>query len=76
MGKRIAHYIVSNNILDYLELSDEYSIVEIMVNREDRWYVPSLNLMFELNMELNIVAIKRGKNIIVSPQAEDRYGNG
>src|SRR5690625_5169125 len=26
MGRRIAHSIISNNILDYLELSDEHSI--------------------------------------------------
>ena len=30
MAKRIAHNIVSNNVLDYLELSDEHSIVEIV----------------------------------------------
>src|SRR5699024_8569109 len=29
MGKRIAHSIISNNILDYLELSDEHSMVEV-----------------------------------------------
>ncbi len=29
MGRRIAHSIISNNILDYLELSDEHSIVEV-----------------------------------------------
>ncbi|MBC8824186.1 TrkA family potassium uptake protein, partial [Escherichia coli] len=32
MGRRIAHYIVSKNMLDYLELSDEYSLVEISVS--------------------------------------------
>ena len=29
MGRRIANNMVSNNVLDYLELSDEHSIVEI-----------------------------------------------
>ena len=32
MGIRIANNMVSNNILDYLELSDEYSIAEIKAN--------------------------------------------
>jgi trk system potassium uptake protein TrkA len=71
MGKRIAHYIVSNNILDYLELSDEYSIVEIMVNRAIVGR-SIIELDVRAKYGINIVAIKRGKNIIVSPQAEDR----
>ena len=29
MGIRVAHNLVSSNILDYIELSPEYSIVEI-----------------------------------------------
>jgi len=70
MGKRIAHYIVSNNILDYLELSDEYSIVEIKVNE-----LLAGHTIVELDVRakygLNIVAIKRGTEIIVSPQADD-----
>lgn len=70
MGKRIAHYIVSNNVLDYLELSDEYSIVEIRVNE-----LLAGHTIIELDVRakygLNIVAIKRGKEIIVSPTAED-----
>lgn len=70
MGRRIAHYIVSNNILDYLELSDEYSIVEIKVN--DLLAGHSLmDLDVRAKYGLNIVAIKRGTEIIVSPQADD-----
>lgn len=34
MGKRIAHSIVSSNILDYIELSDEYSVVEVKVGNK------------------------------------------
>ncbi|KIL50305.1 potassium transporter Trk [Jeotgalibacillus alimentarius] len=75
MGKRIAHNIVSNNVLDYLELSDEHSIVEIAAN--------SLligNSIIELDIRakygINIVAIKRGDDIIVSPQANDVIQKG
>ncbi|BDP56776.1 hypothetical protein EfmJHP36_12550 [Enterococcus faecium] len=32
MGIRIAHNLVSKNILDYLELSDKYSLAEIRVS--------------------------------------------
>src|SRR5699024_1003130 len=34
MGKRIAHSIISNNILDYLELSDDHSIVEVKASKK------------------------------------------
>ncbi len=37
MGKRIANNIASSNVLDYLELSDEHSIVEIIANKKNRW---------------------------------------
>ena len=70
MGRRIAHYIVSNNVLDYLELSDEYSIVEIRVN--DRLAGHTLiDLDVRARYGLNIVAIKRGQEIIVTPPADD-----
>ena len=32
MGRRIAHNIASASVLDYLELADEYSIVEAKAN--------------------------------------------
>ncbi|RWR12409.1 potassium channel family protein [Siminovitchia fortis] len=70
MGRRIAHYIVSTNVLDYLELSEEYSIVEVMVNDLLAGYT-LVELDIRAKYGLNIVAIKRGKEIIVSPQAND-----
>ncbi|WP_170006833.1 potassium channel family protein [Bacillus fonticola] len=75
MGRRIAHSIVSNNVLDYLELSDEHSIVEVVAT-------PQLagNTIIDLDIRakygINIVAMKRGKEIIVSPQAEDMIREG
>ncbi|MCA1029888.1 TrkA family potassium uptake protein [Bacillus timonensis] len=75
MGKRIAHNIISNNVLDYLELSDEHSIVEIVASgRMDG------NSLIELDIRakygINIVAIKRGKDIIVSPLAMEIIKKG
>ncbi|MEH7414256.1 TrkA family potassium uptake protein [Neobacillus drentensis] len=70
MGKRIAINMASNSVLDYLELSAEHSIVEIAANRK-----LSGNTIMELDIRkkygLNIVAIKRGEEIIVSPQAKE-----
>lgn len=69
MGRRIAHYIVSKNILDYLELSDEYSIVEIKVNELLAGH-SLIDLDVRARYGINIVAIKRGREIIVTPAAE------
>lgn len=70
MGKRIAHNIISNNILDYLELSDEHSIVEVKAGK--RMIGKSLvDLDIRANYGCNVVAIKDGKNINVSPSADD-----
>ncbi|KIL44718.1 potassium channel family protein [Jeotgalibacillus soli] len=75
MGKRIAHNIVSNNVLDYLELSDEHSIVEIVAN--DLLIGNTIiGLDIRAQYGINIVAIKRGDEIIVSPQATDEIQEG
>src|SRR5699024_10509411 len=34
IDKRLAHRLISSNILDYLELSDDYSMVEVKVGRK------------------------------------------
>ncbi|WP_226665949.1 potassium channel family protein [Metabacillus litoralis] len=70
MGRRIAHNIISNNVLDYLELSDEHSIVEIVAN--ERLNGNSIiDLDIRAQYGINIVAMKRDKDIIVSPQANE-----
>ncbi|WP_336823351.1 TrkA family potassium uptake protein [Sporosarcina sp. USHLN248] len=68
MGIRIANNMVSNNILDYLELSDEYSIVEIKANEKLAGYT-LIDLDIRAKYGVNIVAIKRSSQILVSPQA-------
>lgn len=69
MGIRIAHNILSNNVLDYLELSDEHSIMEIKANDKLATYT-LIELDIRAKYGINIVAIKRGDDIIVSPQAD------
>ncbi|MBU8877644.1 TrkA family potassium uptake protein [Bacillus sp. FJAT-29790] len=70
MGRRIAHNIVSNNVLDYLELSEEHSIVEIVAN-EKLGGNTIIDLDIRAKYGINIVAIKRNNDIIVSPQANE-----
>lgn len=71
MGLRVAHHLTSPNILDYIELSDEYSIVELRVTTA----MLGKNLK-ELDIRVqfgcNVMAIKRGTKMNISPAATDR----
>ncbi|WP_096199175.1 potassium channel family protein [Bacillus sp. FJAT-45350] len=75
MGVRIAHNIVSKNVLDYLELSDEYSIVELIAGN-----IMHGKTLIELDVRAkygcNIMAIKRGEDINVSPMAHESIIRG
>lgn len=75
MGRRLAHNLVSSNVLDYLELSDKHSLVEIAANQ-----AIAGRTIIELNVRarygLNIVAIKRNDDMLVSPQATEMILEG
>ncbi len=75
MGRRIAYNIVSNNILDYLDLSEDHSIVEIVASEKMNGK-SIIDLDIRARYGLNIVAIKRGNDINVSPQASDAINKG
>ncbi|WP_435164831.1 potassium channel family protein [Paenibacillus glycanilyticus] len=70
MGKRVANQLVSPNLLDYIELSKEYTIAEIAVPK---------NLHGESLQELkprakfgcSILAINKPAGVIVAPSAKD-----
>jgi trk system potassium uptake protein len=70
MGRRIANNMASSSVLDYLELSDEHSIVEIVANNKISGHT-IIDLDIRKKYGLNIVAIKRGMDIIVSPKANE-----
>lgn len=70
MGVRVAHNLVSSSILDYIELSPDYSIIEIETPKD--WYGESLSsLQLRSKYGINVMAIKRHNDINVSPVAED-----
>jgi len=72
MGKRLAHNLISNNILDYLDLSDEHSIIEVKVGR--KMIGKSLaGLHIRKKFGCNIVAIRRDDQINVSPDANEQF---
>ena len=70
MGKRVAHNLISSNILDYIELSSEYSIMEI--EAIDLWINKTLtDLELRKRYGINVVAIKDGKTVNISPAADE-----
>ncbi|WP_316568360.1 TrkA family potassium uptake protein [Neobacillus sp. YIM B06451] len=75
MGIRIANNISTTTVLDYLDLSDEHSIVEIVAN-ERLGGNTIIGLNIRAKYGINIVAIKRGNDIIVSPLASEKIWLG
>ncbi|WP_216828144.1 potassium channel family protein [Alkalihalobacterium elongatum] len=75
IGIRIAHHIVSKNVLDYLELSDEYSIVELIAG-EKLHGKTLIDLNIRAKYGINIMAIKRKEDINVSPRAYEKIIRG
>lgn len=74
MGIRIAQHLISEKIIDYIELSEDYSIVELIAT--DKVCNKSL---IELNIRAKygctILAIKRGEEIKVSPLPQELIYN-
>lgn len=75
MGVRVAHNLVTPNILDYIELSEEYSIVEILSSD-----IMADKTLIELNIRArfgcNVMALKNDNYINVSPSAQDKIKTG
>jgi len=75
IGVRIAHNIVSSSVLDYIQLSENYQVNELVVPKE--WYNKSIyEMKFRERYHISVVAIRRGNNIIVSPTNEDILMSG
>ncbi|KGX91562.1 potassium transporter Trk [Pontibacillus halophilus JSM 076056 = DSM 19796] len=75
MGRRIAHNIISNNVLDYLELSDDHSVVEVKAGVKMIGQT-LVDLDIRARYGCNVVAIKRNKDINVSPIATETILDG
>lgn len=70
MGVRVAHNLVSSTILDYIDLSPDYSIIEIESPKE--WHNNSLrDLSLRTRFGINVMAIKKENDINITPNAEE-----
>jgi trk system potassium uptake protein len=76
MGVRVAHNLISSNVLDFIELAEDYSVAEVVVS-------PKLvgqnlrQLDIRKKYEVNVIAIKSGDkfNIAPSPDEVIQYGD-
>ena len=68
---RLAKNLSSPNVLDYIELSEEYGIIEIPAPKA--WVGKSLKeLNVRAKLGVNIIAVEKGRRINVSPAADYR----
>src|SRR5699024_9754743 len=71
MGRRLAHSLISSNILDYLELYEDHSMLEVKGGKNlDGKKLNELDI--RANYGCNVVSIRHEKQMNVSQSAEDK----
>lgn len=75
MGIRVVHSLISPNILDIIELADDYSIVEIHAGE---FFAGKTLQQLDIRAKFgcNVMAIKSGPNINIAPLAGDLINEG
>ncbi|OOB78166.1 MAG: potassium transporter Trk [Epulopiscium sp. Nuni2H_MBin001] len=75
MGRRIATNLISGNILEHIQLSSEYSIIEIPILNE--WKNKSI-VQIDLRNKygINVIAIQRQGKIEISPRPDFVFMEG
>lgn len=70
-AQRLARILQSHNVLDYIELSSDYGILEVPAPKA--WADKSIReLNVRAKMDINIIAVKNGEKTMVSPSADYR----
>lgn len=70
MGIRIAHHVNSEKIVDYIDLSKDYSIVEMTATEK---IAGKSLLQLDIRVKFNciILALKRGEDVNIAPHPTD-----
>lgn len=75
MGERLAGTFSNTSILDLLELDSEHSIAEAEV--PTKWWNKSIvDIGIRARYKLNVLAIKRGGGVLVSPEPSELLTEG
>lgn len=72
MGERVAHNLIATNILEFIELSPEFSIIEFSIPHA--WVGKNLrDLNLRVKYGVNVVALKNAKTELINaaPKADD-----
>ena len=75
MGIRVVHNLISPNILDIIELADEYSIVEVHAGE---YFAGKTLQQLDIRAKFgcNVMAIKSGGHINIAPLASYKIKSG
>ena len=74
-AQRLARILHSHNVLDYIELSTDYGILEVPAPKS--WVGKSLReLNVRAKLDINIIAVKNGERTNVSPSADYQISTG
>src|SRR4051812_37203587 len=75
MGERVANQLLSPNMLNYIELSKEYNIEEIMIpEKMAEKSLKELNIRAKYNV--SAIAVFRDGNVIISPSPDEIIHKG
>lgn len=75
MGRRVAQQISDVNVIDFIELSSEYSIVELIAGTKLEGKT-LIDLDIRARYGITILAIKKGENINITPEPDIIIGAG
>ena len=71
MARRVAYNLSSTSVMDYIELSPRFSIVEITAPKAfQNKTIAESNIRAKYG--INVVAIKRGEDLIISPLPSEK----
>lgn len=71
MGERVAHHLLSPNILNYLALNDDVTLAEIKITSSEFVGKSLMDLNFHQHFGLTVIAIQHGDKVTVSPAGND-----
>lgn len=75
MGLKVAHSLASRNVVEFIELSDDYSMIELVV--PIAWVGKSIvDLNVRAEYGVNIVGVTRGEEVNINPSPLDPFQAG
>ncbi|MGX6428806.1 potassium channel family protein [Levilactobacillus yonginensis] len=71
MGHSIVRKLLSNHILNFIDLSDEYTLAEIVITDPNFVNQNLIQLNLRERFDLTVIAIQHGRKINISPNPTD-----